>query len=168
MPWQPWQVYTSILPLAGSPLAKALDAKHVKPAIRTTVSIDRIMFLRFPAGGCAAWQSRKYSSCPASGGKRARASSAPSARMRRRVCLLHRVDGKRRMRVRTACAHLGGDPDRFHDLLLGRARFQRGPGVALDAVGTLRGVRHRHRDQLLGDARQRTVREYRAAEILER
>src|SRR6185437_5502931 len=37
-----------------------------------------------------------------------------------------------------------------------------------DAVRTLRHVRHRHRDQLLGLFRQRTIGEHRAAEVVER
>jgi len=48
-----------------------------------------------------------------------------------------------------ARAHLGGDPDRLHDLFRAGARAPGGLHMALDAPGTLRDMRHRHRDQLL-------------------
>jgi hypothetical protein len=35
--------------------------------------------------------------------------------------LIHRIDGEDRMRIGTAGSHLRGNPNRFHDLLFGRA-----------------------------------------------
>src|SRR3546814_1861576 len=52
----------------------------------------------------------------------------------------------------------------FHDLLRRRARPGRRLGVALDAIGALRGVRDRHGDQLLGLARYGAFTEHRLAE----
>jgi hypothetical protein len=86
----------------------------------------------------------------------------------RLVRVLHHVQRQGGMRVRAAGAHLGGDPDRLHDLLLAGSLLQGFGRMALDAVGALGDVRHRHRDQLLGDVRQRAVGEYRGAERLER
>src|SRR3546814_4436736 len=52
-----------------------------------------------------------------------------------------RVEGDGRVGEGAAGTHLGGDPDRLHDLLRRRARPGRRLGVALDAIGALRGVR---------------------------
>ena len=71
------------------------------------------------------------------------------------------------MRVGPAGAHLGGDPDRLHQLLLGRTPSQGGTRVALDAELTLRDVRDGHRDQLLGLLVEGAVGEDLAAERLE-
>src|SRR4051812_34775370 len=71
------------------------------------------------------------------------------------------------VRVGTAGAHLGGHPDRLHDLLLARASALREPRVAADAVGALGGMRDGDRDQLLGLLRQRAVGEHLLAESLE-
>ena len=69
------------------------------------------------------------------------------------------------MGVGASRAHLGGHPDRFHELL-GRGAFaKRGFGVAPDAVWALRDVRHRDRNQLLGLPGQRTVPEDDLAEL---
>ena len=70
---------------------------------------------------------------------------------------MHRVDGNDRMRVGGAGPHLGGNPDRFHDLLFGRALLQCECGVATDAIRALRYVRHRDRDELLRFRWQRAV-----------
>ena len=72
------------------------------------------------------------------------------------------------MRVRGAGAHFSGDPNRFHDFLLGGSLLQRELGVAADAIRTLRHVRDRYRDQLLGLRRQRAVRENLLAERAKR
>src|SRR6185437_93476 len=84
------------------------------------------------------------------------------------VCVLHHVQRQRGVRIGTAGAHLGGHPDRLHYLLLRRALLQRLGGMALDAIRALRRVGHRHRDQLLGDIRQRAVGKHRGAQRLER
>src|SRR6185437_426837 len=66
------------------------------------------------------------------------------------VRMLHHVQRQRGVRIGTAGTHFGGHPDRLHDLLLSSTVLERLGGVALDAIRTLRGVGHRHRDQLLG------------------
>ena len=71
------------------------------------------------------------------------------------------------MRVSAAGAHLGRDPDRFHQFLRRRPRAQRRLGMAANAVGTLRGVRDGHGDELLGLLRQGAVGEDGLAEGLE-
>ena len=56
-----------------------------------------------------------------------------------------------------ACAHLGANLDGFHGLLVGCASPVDELGVTGDAVRALGDVRDRHRDQLLGLARQGAV-----------
>ena len=70
---------------------------------------------------------------------------------------MHRVDGNDRVRIRRACTHFGGDPNRFHELLFGRSLFQCELGVSTNAIRALRHVRDRNRNELLGFRRQRTV-----------
>jgi len=60
----------------------------------------------------------------------------------------------------------GGDPDRFHNLLVCCSLSPRKSCVAGDAVGTQRDVRHGHRDQLLRLLRKRSGAEDNAAERL--
>ena len=50
----------------------------------------------------------------------------------------------------SARPHLGRNPDRFHDLLPGRALQCRAFGVAADAVRALSDVRHSDRNEFLG------------------
>lgn len=77
------------------------------------------------------------------------------------------VESDRGVGVGAAGAHLGRHPDRLHDLaVLGTSALCE-PGVAADAVGALRHVRDRHRNQLLGLLRQRPVGEDLFAECLE-
>jgi hypothetical protein len=64
------------------------------------------------------------------------------------------------MGVGAAGAHLGRDPDRFHQLLARGARTQGRLGMALDAIGALRDVRDGDRDELLCLARKGAVREH--------
>ena len=71
------------------------------------------------------------------------------------------------MRVGGAGAHFGGDPDRFHELLLGRAFFQCELCVATDAIRALSYMRYRDRDELLRFRRQRAVGEDVLAECSE-
>src|SRR5690348_5717386 len=78
------------------------------------------------------------------------------------------VERDRGVRVRAAGAHLGGDPDRFHDLLVARTLAPCEPGVPADAVRALRGVRERDRDQLLGHLWQRAFGKDAVAERSER
>ena len=63
---------------------------------------------------------------------------------------LQRVERERRMREGAARPHLGGDPDRFHDLGRRSAVAGRGLGVALDAIGALGHMGDRDSDELLG------------------
>src|SRR5918999_1979518 len=84
-----------------------------------------------------------------------------------RFQLTHGLKCKVRMRVSAASAHLRGDPNRFHHLLLGRAVLHRKLGVAANAVRALGHMRHCDRDQLLGLRRQRAVGEYLLAECFE-
>src|SRR5699024_12872855 len=56
--------------------------------------------------------------------------------------------------------HLGGDPDRFHDLLVGGSGLRRQASVALDAVGALGDVRDRDGDELLRAPIERAVFEH--------
>ena len=72
------------------------------------------------------------------------------------------------MRVRASGPHLGGDPDRLHDLLLAGALALSQPRVAADAVRALRHMRDSDRDELLGLLRQRSVGEDLPAEFLKR
>ena len=72
------------------------------------------------------------------------------------------------MGIGAAGAHLGRDPDRFHQLLARGARTQGRLGVALNAIGALRDMRDGDRDELLCLARKGAVREYLLAEGLER
>jgi hypothetical protein len=85
-----------------------------------------------------------------------------------RLQLTHGLKRQVCMRVSAACAHLGGDPNRFHHLLLCRTVVHRKLGVAANAVWTLGDVDHRDRDQLLGLDGQRALGEYPLAECLER
>ena len=54
------------------------------------------------------------------------------------------------MRGSSARTHLGGNPDRLHNLLPGRSLQGRAFGVAADAIGALGYVRYSNRNQLLG------------------
>ena len=81
-----------------------------------------------------------------------------------RLTASHRIECHGRVRVGTSGAHLGGDPDRFHDLFRCGAVPRRGPGMAADAVGTLRDVCDSHRDELFRFRRQRSFRKYRLPE----
>src|SRR5438552_11615102 len=80
---------------------------------------------------------------------------------------MHCVDGDDRMRVGGAGPHFSGDPNRFHELLFGRALFQCEPRVAADAIGALGHMRHCDRNDLLGFRWQRTVGEDALAELAE-
>jgi signal transduction histidine kinase len=80
----------------------------------------------------------------------------------------HRFERDVRVRERAARPHLGCDPDGLHDFPFARAFAQSRMGVAADAIGALRGVRHRDRDQLLHLARQRALGERGIAEGVER
>ena len=71
------------------------------------------------------------------------------------------------MRVGSASAHFGGDPDRFHELLLGRTLFQCELRVTTDAIGALGHMRYCDRNELLGFGRQRAVGEDALAECSE-
>ena len=51
--------------------------------------------------------------------------------------------------IGAAGAHLGRDPDRFHQLLARGARTQGRLGMDLDVIGALRDVRDGDRDELL-------------------
>ena len=72
------------------------------------------------------------------------------------------------MRVRSARPHLSGDPDSFHQLFGGRPFLNCSFGVALNAVGALRHVRDRDRDDLLVLSRQGAFFEDGLAEVAER
>ncbi len=50
---------------------------------------------------------------------------------------IHRIEGENRMRIGSAGPHLGGDPNRFHELLFGRTGLQRLVSVPADAIGAL-------------------------------
>lgn len=63
--------------------------------------------------------------------------------------------------------HLGGDPDRFHDLFVACSCPVGELGVTGDAVGALGDVGDRHRDQLLGLRGQGAVSENLLAERVE-
>src|SRR5437773_2396821 len=76
------------------------------------------------------------------------------------VTLIHRVDGEDRMRVGSAGPHLGRHPNRFHEFLFGCALLHCEFGVATDAIGTLRYMRDRDRDELLGFRRQCAIGKY--------
>jgi hypothetical protein len=54
---------------------------------------------------------------------------------------MHGVEGDNRVCVRCPGTHLGGNPYRFHEFLLGRAFLPREFRVAADAVGGLRDMR---------------------------
>lgn len=71
------------------------------------------------------------------------------------------------MGIGTTGPHLGCDPNCLHQLLARGALEERGLGVSLDAVGTLRHMGHCNRNQLLGLRRQRAVGKHLAAEGLE-
>ena len=71
------------------------------------------------------------------------------------------------MRVGSAGGHFGGDPDRFHELLLGRTLFQCELRVTTDAIGALGHMRYCDRNELLGFGRQRAVGEDALAECSE-
>jgi hypothetical protein len=60
------------------------------------------------------------------------------------------VEGDDGMRVCSARAHLGCNPGRLHDFLRARAMTQRRLRVTADAIRTLRDVRCRDGDELLG------------------
>src|SRR5687767_4833638 len=77
------------------------------------------------------------------------------------------VERDHRVGVGTPGTHLGGHPDRLHELLLGRALAQGCLRMAADAVRALGDVRDGHRDDLLGLLVERTVREDLPAEFLE-
>src|SRR5690606_20363885 len=81
---------------------------------------------------------------------------------------IHRVEGDDRVRIGAAGTHLGGDPDRLHDLLLGRALAHRLLGVPIDAVRALGDMRHGDGDQLLRLLVEGTGREHLGAELRER
>jgi hypothetical protein len=70
---------------------------------------------------------------------------------------MHRVDREDRMRVRGAAPHFGGDPNRFHELLFGRALFQCELGVATDAIRALGHMRYGDCNEFFGFLRQRAV-----------
>jgi hypothetical protein len=78
------------------------------------------------------------------------------------------VQGQRRMGVGPPGPHLGGDPNRLHDLFRACPLAARELGVPGDAIGALRHVGGRHGDQLLGLLRQGAIGEDGAAEVLER
>jgi hypothetical protein len=52
------------------------------------------------------------------------------------------------MCVCTAGTHLGGDPNRFHDLLRRRSLLKGGAGMPANAIRALCHVRHRYGNQL--------------------
>ena len=62
--------------------------------------------------------------------------------------LVHGLQGKGRMRIGAARAHLRGNPDRFHQFLRCRPLAKRGFGMPPDAVDTVIGVK---RQSGLGD-----------------
>ena len=72
------------------------------------------------------------------------------------------------MSIGASRAHFRGNPDGFHDFLGRRATAQSAARMAADALGTLRHMRDRNRDQLLGLRRNRTFSEHAFAEGLER
>jgi len=53
--------------------------------------------------------------------------------------------------------HLGGHPDRFHDLLFAYPLQPRPLGVTADAIGALRHMRYGDRDEFLCPGRQRAI-----------
>lgn len=63
--------------------------------------------------------------------------------------------------------HFSRDPYRFHQFLSRGAVAERGLGVPLDAIWTLRHMCHCNRYQLLGFCRQRAIGEHLPAECLE-
>lgn len=73
-------------------------------------------------------------------------------------CFLHLLKRERRMGIGTAGAHFRGDPDRFHQFLLGGAVPQRGLGMAPNAVWALGDMRNRDSNDLLHFCLQRTIR----------
>ena len=71
------------------------------------------------------------------------------------------------MCIGAAGSHLGGDPDRLHDLLSRGALAKRRFRVAADAIGALRHMRDSDCNQLLGLGRQRPISEDLTAKCLE-
>ena len=59
-----------------------------------------------------------------------------------------------------AGSHFGGDPDRFHHLLLTGPLLQRKRGMAADAIRTLSDVCHGDGDQLFGFFRKGAIGEH--------
>ena len=80
--------------------------------------------------------------------KMERESSQPAGLLRRGLSLVHHVDSERRVCDRSTGPHLGGDPDRFHDLLTGRAFRLCAFGVAANAIWTLRHMGYSDRNEL--------------------
>ncbi len=64
----------------------------------------------------------------------------------------------------TTGTHFSRNPDRLHDLGLGRVVAQRRLGMALDTVGALGDMGDSNGDQLLGLCIQRTIGKNRTAE----
>src|SRR5699024_5812627 len=77
------------------------------------------------------------------------------------------VQRQRRVGVGPSGTHLGGDPDRFHDLLVGGSGLRRQAGVSLDAGRALGYVRDRYGDELLRARIERAVFEHGLAVGLE-
>lgn len=82
--------------------------------------------------------------------------------------LFHLVERQHRMGIGAASAHLGGDPDRFHDLGFARLMPQCRLRVTLDAIGALGDMGDGDGDQLLGLCIQGAIGEHSPAEHLER
>src|SRR5699024_5777168 len=76
------------------------------------------------------------------------------------------VESHLRVGYCAAGTHFRGHPDGFHDLLASCARAQRRRGMAFDAVGALRDMRHGHGNELFGAGIERAVLEHVAAELL--
>lgn len=85
--------------------------------------------------------------------------------LRFQCLLVHRVDDESGMCRGGAGPHLGRNPDRFHNLLSGRALQCRAFDVAANAVRALRHVRHRN--EFLALCGQRAIGKHVLAERLE-
>src|ERR1019366_10584717 len=84
------------------------------------------------------------------------------------LVLVHGGERYRRMGVRAARSHLGGDPDRLHDFLRACAVLHRRFGMTLDAIWTLRDVSCRDSNKLFCLSRQRALGKHALTERVER
>lgn len=75
-------------------------------------------------------------------------------RSRIRLGFIHRSQSKRRMGISPSGPHLGGDPNRLHQLLARGPITKGGFRVPVDAIRALRYMRYRNGNELLGLCRQ--------------